>query len=248
MPDHRSDHRSDMPEAGERILAGLSKLGLVMRHEAWRAAGLRGLTPTQAQILAVLAASREPAGVKSVARTMAITMPTASEAVAALQAKGLVRKARSTSDGRAVTLTLTARGRREAGRGAPWPGAMAEAVSKLPLRERAGLIRGLVTMIRQLQQAGAVPTSRMCVECVHFRPEAHPGTRRPHHCRYLDSPIGDSDLRLDCPEMEPAETRQRERLWGLFLHGRPLTTRTPGTRRSPSKSRRHATPVIRSTP
>ena len=91
----------------DRILAGLSKLALVMRHESWQSAGKRGLTPTQAQILSVLAGSPDDIGLKEVARQMAITLGTASEAITALVAKGMVRKARSVADGRAIVLALT---------------------------------------------------------------------------------------------------------------------------------------------
>ncbi|MBS0188562.1 MAG: winged helix-turn-helix transcriptional regulator, partial [Planctomycetes bacterium] len=88
------------PSTADRVLTGLAKLSLVMRHESWQSAGRRGLTPTQTQILSILAGSPEPIGLKEVSRQMAITMGTASEATAALVAKGLVRKAQSKSDGR----------------------------------------------------------------------------------------------------------------------------------------------------
>ena len=108
----------DAPTAAQRVVAGLSKVALVFRHAQWAASGERGLTPTQAQILAVVAGNREPrgVGVKAVAARMAVTMGTASEAVGALVEKGLLRKEPDQSDGRADVLTLTARGKREVSR------------------------------------------------------------------------------------------------------------------------------------
>ena len=218
----------------QRVVAGLSKVALVFRHAQWAASGERGLTPTQAQILAVVAGNREPrgVGVKAVAAQIAVTMGTASEAVGALVEKGLLRKEPDQSDGRAVVLTPTARGKREAARTTEWPGAIVEAVDAMPESERATLLRGLVGMVRTMQERGMVPTARMCVECRYFRPNEHPGTPKPHHCQYIGAPIGDADLRLDCAEMEPtgndAHTPTRARLWEVFVNGQPLDQHGPG--------------------
>lgn len=222
----------------DRVLAGLSKLSLVMRHESWRSAGKRGLTPTQAQILSILAGSAAPLGLKEVARQMAITMGTASEALSSLVAKGLVRKGKSESDGRAIVLALTRSGEREAATAAAWPASLVNAIEALPEPERAGLLRGLVGMIRTLQEQGSVPTARMCVGCTYFRPNEYPGQAKAHHCMLIDAPIGDTDLRIDCGEMEPIGNELAPKLWSVFLNGQPLDNQGPGRRRSPTESRR----------
>lgn len=230
------------PTTAGRIVAGLSKVALVFRHAQWAASGQRGLTPTQSQILAIIGGSREPLGVKGVADRMAVTMGTASEAVGSLVDKGLLRKGADRSDGRAVVLSLTASGRREAAHAAEWPGAIVEAAEAMPEAERALLLRGLVGMIRTMQARGMVPTSRMCVECRYFRPNERPGTPRPHHCLFIDAPIGDADLRLDCAEMEPAEASVRPRLWEVFVRGEPLDRHGPG-RASTGRARRGPEPT-----
>jgi len=71
-------------------------------------------------------------------------MATASEAVAALVEKGLVRKEANETDGRAVVLRLTARGVREAGIASEWPAAIVDAVEAMSEAERATLLRGLI--------------------------------------------------------------------------------------------------------
>lgn len=235
--------RRDAPSAdqttGQRIVAGLAKVALVFRQAQWAASGGRGLTPTQAQILAIVAgeaaggaASHAPMGVKAVAERMAVTVATASEAVGALVDKGLLRKKADESDGRAVVLTLTARGRREAANTSEWPAAIVAAVDAMPESERAPLLRGLVGMVRTMQERGLVPTSRMCVECRYFRPNEYCNEARPHHCLLIGAPIGDADLRLDCAEMEPtgkdAGTPTPARLWEVFVNGQPLDQHGPG--------------------
>lgn len=229
---------SSSPSPAEKIVAGLAKVSLVMRHQWWCWAGPRGLTPTQSQILAIVAGATGPASLTTVARQMAITLATASDAVAALEAKGLVRKETADADRRAMVICLTRAGARLARQTARWPGAMLEAVEALPTQEQAALLRGLIGIIRELQERGQVPTARMCVGCTYFRPHEYPGSAKPHHCLYIGAPIGDADLRVDCAEMQPASPRLRVRLWSVFVRGRPLDAYGPGRRRSPSKSRR----------
>lgn len=226
------------PTTTEKILAGFAKISLVMRHESWRAAGERGLTPTQSQILSVLKSASKPFGLAEVASHLAVSPGTASEALSALIGKGLVRKKRSAEDARAIVLSLTHKGAKEAVKSGEWSSPMIQAVEALPEHERASLLRGLIGMIRTMQERGSIPMSRMCVGCRYFRPNEYPGTKTPHHCLLIDAPIADSDLRVDCAEMEPAADDVRPRLWGVFVNGQPLDHQGPGQRRSPPKSRR----------
>lgn len=234
MPRTPKANPASEQSTARRVVAGLSKVALVFRQAQWAASGPRGLTPTQAQILAVVAGNHQAGGmgVKAVAARLAVTMATASEAVAALVEKGLLRKEADEADGRAVVLTLTARGGREAARASDWPGGIVEAVDAMPPSERAVLLRGLVGMVRTMQERGLVPTARMCVECRYFRPNEYAGQPKPHHCLFIGAPIGDADLRLDCAEMAPtgstADTPTPAHLWEVFVNGQPLDQRGPG--------------------
>lgn len=205
-----------------QVLAGLAKLSLVMRHEAWRASGERGLTPTQAQILAVVAGRREPVGLTAIARQLAVTPATASEAVSTLVEKGLLEKRPDPGDGRAVMLRLTRSGRRESQKSEQWPQSLLSAIESLPSAEQGALLRGLVGVVRSLQARGSVPTARMCVECRFFRPNEHPNSERPHHCLFIGGPIADNDLKVECSDMSPAPHEDQERLWSLLVEGRRL--------------------------
>ncbi|HRQ72748.1 MAG TPA: MarR family winged helix-turn-helix transcriptional regulator [Phycisphaerales bacterium] len=206
----------------QRIPAGLARIGLVLRHHAWAAAGERGLTPTQSQLLAFLdARHRDGLPVSTLAAELALSQPTVSDAVAALDRKGLVARSRSGDDGRVVLVRLTARGRREAGHASRWPDFLLRAIDSLDADERAAFLRGLVKMIHSLQEDGQIPVSRMCPSCDYFRPHAHTDRERPHHCAYVDAPIGDADLRIDCGDHRTADANERPRLWRLFIGGRP---------------------------
>lgn len=217
MTQHPNE-RSELPLV-RQVTAGLFKLGLALRTHAWRDTAPRGLNPTQAQVLALLRASAAPLRLSAVAEGLAVTLPTASDAVKALVAKGLVAKTRASDDARAVALELTPAGREAAARGdATGPEFVLAAVDALTLDEQAAFMRVLVKSIRTLQERGDIAPARMCVSCRFFRPYAHPGdAERPHHCAFVDAPFGDRALRVDCPEHEPAGAAASQRNWAEFV-------------------------------
>ncbi len=198
-----------------QITTGLGKLGAVLRSQAWRQAEALGLTPTQAQIL-VLLAQRGPARVGEVAAQLAVRQPTASDAVAALVRKGHVQKESDSADARAALLHPTPAGRRAAEAIATWPDAFLGVLDVLDETDRGALLRALNKMIRELQVRGEMPTQRICATCTHFRPNAHADIDAPHHCAFLDTAFGDGDLRIDCPDHATAPGPQGQSSWERF--------------------------------
>lgn len=190
---------------GQRLTAGFSKIALALRHRAWREAHGADLTPTQGQVLVVL--ERHPgAGLAEVAGQLGVRPSTASEAVAALCEKGLVAKERSPQDRRQICLQLTSEGRKSATEAGLWPDFLARAADGLPEEEARVLLKALQRMIRTLERRGEISTTRMCSTCTFFRPHRHGAGAKPHHCAFIDAPIGDLDLRFDCADHEKAET------------------------------------------
>jgi DNA-binding MarR family transcriptional regulator len=189
------------------VATGLAKIGLVLRHEAWRERGRTGLTPTQSQLLSLLRARGDGMTLGELAAELAVSTATASESLAALAAKGLVAKTR----GRTLAIALTASGRREADRAARWPDFLLEAVDALAPGEQAAFLRGLTTMIRALQVQGRIPVVRMCATCRFFQPNVHADLERPHHCAFVDAPFGDRQLRLDCSDWQPSDKKEETR-------------------------------------
>ena len=208
-----------MNDAGAQVTAGLVKLSMVLRQQAWQASGQRGLTPTQSQILALVAAQGPGVVVSAVSKALSVTKGTASEAISALERKGLIRKDPDAEDGRVVRLRVTQAGRKEARLSAVWPDLVVKAISGLPVAEQAGFLRGVIGLIRSLQEEGAISASRMCVDCRFFSPNQYPGQDRPHHCHYIGGAIADVDLRVDCNEMEPAEVELKPQLLAALFQG-----------------------------
>lgn len=190
-----------------RVVTALNKLALAMRTDAQQRSREHGLHPTQAQLLSLLA-TRPADGLRlgGLASELGVTAATASDSVAALERKGLVRRTRSAIDARVVHVSLTDDGRRAAASLTEWPDVMLQALDDLDADECAALLRVLLKMIRSLQERGVISPARMCVTCTYFDPYAHPGADRPHHCNFVDAPFGDAELRVDCVDHVPASS------------------------------------------
>lgn len=210
--------RSLSPPLPGRLVTGLTKIGLALKTQAWVGAGEHGLPPTQAQILTLLKA-RGALRLAQLALELGVTAPTASDAVSSLVEKGLVAKERDLRDARAIALTLTAAGRRQCQSVGDWPDALLESVAVLSTAEQETLLLALVKLIHALQQREAIPLARMCVSCRFFRPHEHPGSAQPHHCAFIDAPLAQRDLRLDCGDYDLADERRRQQQWRRFSSG-----------------------------
>lgn len=184
-----------------RLADGLARLAAVARQLDWQTAEAAGLSPTQADILRFVA--NRPAGVRltAAAAHAGVRKATASDAVAALETKALVRKYSDASDGRAVALKSTARGNRVA---KAWPSNFAPVVAGLSEPEQEMLLGLVVKMIRHLQQCQLIAPQRTCVACRHFRENVAPATDTPHFCAFVGAPMAGRHLRVDCAEYESA--------------------------------------------
>jgi DNA-binding MarR family transcriptional regulator len=200
-----------------QLATGLEKLGLAMKSRSWRREGRAGLGPLQRQILALLRSKPgQRAQVSAIAHELVVRLPTASEAVATLERKRLVRRRRTMQDGRMVAVELTARGLRACSPSTGMPDHLAKAIGVLPAKEQAALLKSLVKIIRALQEQGEILVARMCVSCRYFRPHRYDDVDHPHHCDYVNVPFGDSALRLDCFEYESAASEQARNAWAVF--------------------------------
>jgi DNA-binding MarR family transcriptional regulator len=190
-----------------------------MRSAAWGEATESGLTPTQSQILAFIAA-RGPQSPRSgdAADALGITPQTASVAIAALVAKGLVIKTPDINDRRASALRLTRQGEVAARVATQWPDFLIDAMRELDHTERGAFMRILMKLIHRLQSDGEIVPQRICITCAHFQPNVHAGRNTgPHHCALLNVPMSDIDLKLDCAEHRQASVEVAEAAWQSFI-------------------------------
>ena len=212
-----------LPMHGEKtvvdhITVGLAKVAAALRSQAWEGGTARKLTPTQGKILGLLADRADKAlRLNDVATELCLTAATASDAVITLVDKKLVKKARSAEDQRALVLTLTAAGRREAQGATGWAEVVRAGVKSLTPDEQAVFLRGLMKVIYSLQEQGAISVVRMCANCTYFQPYVHVDAARPHHCGFINKAIGEGQLRLDCPDFILGSETEQGRRWQEFL-------------------------------
>lgn len=208
--------------SASQVVSGILQLAQALRVQSWRSADAAGISPTQRDILTRLGASREPRRLAELAAALSITSATASDAVTSLEGKGLVHKRRSTDDGRALAIELTATGRRRAQAAEAWPGFLTGLVEDLPEVDQAALLRALSMLIKGLQEQARVPVATACVTCAHFRPNAHPAdAKAPHHCACVDSAFGEGSLRLACSDHRPAAPEVLSKNWRRFRRAGP---------------------------
>ncbi len=185
----------------DQLAFGLARLAAHARQVTWQAGEREGLTPTQAEALDLVARRDEGIRLTALANQLQVTQPTASDAVAALVRKGLLTRHADPADRRAMLLRVTRDGEALLAR---WPtgfGATIAGLSSEQQEQLLGLVReAMVSLIN----SGAIPRQRMCQSCRFFAPNAHIGSDRPHHCRFVDLPLGPGDLRLDCTEHQEA--------------------------------------------
>ncbi len=214
-----------LPMQGEKsvvdhITAGLAKISAALRSQAWEGGTARRLTPTQGQILGLLAERATRAvRLNDVASELCLTAATVSDAVITLVEKKLVKKERSMQDQRALVLTLTAAGRREAQQISGWAEVVRSGVKSLTLDEQAVFLRGLTKVMHSLQEQGVISVTRMCAGCTYFQPYVHADAVRPHHCGFVNKPLGEGQLRLDCPDFVPGSEVEQPRRWQEFVRG-----------------------------
>jgi DNA-binding MarR family transcriptional regulator len=198
-----------------RIATGLHKVGLAMKQQAWQQANEEGLSATQGQILAAIV-SHGPLTGSELSQRLGVTLPTISDSVRVLVEKALLVKSPDPRHPRASLLTLTKKGAQLGARARSWPEFLAASLGDLTVEEQRAFFSGVVKMVRTLQEQGLVPLSGMCVTCTHFRPNVRTGPS-PHHCAFVDAPLANEQVRLDCAEHELAAETARSELWERFL-------------------------------
>jgi DNA-binding MarR family transcriptional regulator len=191
----------DQDSLPDRLVTGLSKIGLAMKSRAWRRKGRQGIGPLQIQVLTFLRSRpNQSATVSTIARELSVKLPTASEVIRTLEHKRLVRRRRREIDNCVVPVHLTSLGAKAGHVENRWPEILASATENLSMQEQVALLTALVKLIRALQLQGEIPVARMCISCEHFRQHVHAESDQPHHCAFYNVAFGDQAFRLDCPE------------------------------------------------
>lgn len=187
---------------GGKIVAALERIAQAFRVLLWNESKQYGLTPIQVQLLVFLLHHHNGCRkISYLAAEFDMTKATVSDAVKALEDKGLVEKKAEKQDGRSFVIQPTRRGRELAERLSAFGTALRQPVDNIPAARQESFLQELLHVIGHLQQNGLISAQRMCFSCTHHAPGGAGGTA---FCRLLNRQLKTADVRLDCPEHEPA--------------------------------------------
>lgn len=212
----------DEQDLDRRLLTAIERLGRALRAGRQRIATAHGLSVLGLGVLERLH-ERGPQRPGDLADELDVSQPTGSDAIAALQRRGLVERRRNPADLRSTLVELTDAGERTAASVArelaPLLRTDAEAVA-----DRGTALRVVLGQIAHLQRSGQISVARTCFTCRHFDPGSPAAARRSGsaddarspreepaegggpRCLLLRTALPDTDLRVDCPEHEPVAT------------------------------------------
>jgi DNA-binding MarR family transcriptional regulator len=183
-----------------RLGAAAERIGHAARVLLRAAAARHGLSIIQAQLLLQIVAAPTESSISSLTSRHDVRQPTISDALTALQRKGLIAKTRH---GRRQHLMATDAGARTAGALDGWDAPLRAAIRAQPEAAKGEALELLLRVITELQASGVITVVRSCTSCRFFRPNTYADQGQPHHCALLDLPLRQVDLRLDCPEHQP---------------------------------------------
>ncbi len=212
-PDHSGSVFNLQAQHGDmdsKIVAALERLSQAFRSLLWDEVKQHELSPIQAQFLVhLLYHPPELCRVSQLAREFGLTQATVSDAVAALESKGLLYREPWQADRRVSTLRLTVDGARLAAQLSTWADAVRVNLMHFPPEQKEVVLHFLMRLIESLQRAGIVTVARMCITCRFFQAGVPPhaagdgSTVAPYYCQLLQKPLFAGDLRVDCPEHQP---------------------------------------------
>lgn len=190
-------------DVDSKLTAGFERLSQALRVMLWDEAKREGLSPIQVQTLVQLKYHGvEERRVSALAARFDLTKPTVSDAVKALEAKGLVKRTVDSQDARAFILELTEAGAEVTHKVERWAERTRAALANLDSEAKQDTLLLVMSLIETLQGMGVITVARMCKTCRFLRVDSQGDT--PYYCALLEQPLHRGSLRVDCPEHKAA--------------------------------------------
>ncbi len=183
-------------ELDDKLLAAIERLGRAVRTARQGIATRHQLSLLQMQVIEHLS-GRPALRVGALARALDVTQPTMSEAISALEAKGILQRRPDPSDRRASVLELTKDGGDLATRvGADLSPILGERRAST-MDQQAVALEVVLLEIKRLQDNGVITFNRSCLSCLHYQEASG---EEPARCLFLGRPLLQQDLRVDCDD------------------------------------------------
>lgn len=181
-----------------KIAVALGHIARAQRAIHQQQASRVGITPLQLSILALLGTDPPPEHFTgALADELGLRQPTVTDAIAALESKGLVSRTRDPDDQRRTTLALTADGRRTLD-DIDTTSPLEAAIETADDSQKSRVFATLVEIVAELNRSGELAAARTCPTCSHYAPPATDGA--PPHCRLLRVDLTPGRLQIDCPD------------------------------------------------
>ncbi len=194
--DFNLTHQNKSTES--KIVASLERIAQAFRVLLWQESKEHSLTPIQVQVIIFLRFhADEKCKVSYLAEEFNMTKATISDTIKTLEQKLLITKDFEQHDNRSYIIQLTAKGKETADKTALFSKEIFKPVNKLSPDEKENLLLSLLSIIKELNQAGVITIQRMCLTCNHYE---YSEKGQKHFCRLLNQYLKSSDLRIDCPE------------------------------------------------
>lgn len=190
------DLQHQQSDVASKIVVGLERVAEIFRVLLWNYAKDLNLSPIQIQILIFLKYHEEDRSTVSyLAQEFNLARPTISDAVAALQTKGLVDKIRSVKDSRSSSVRLTKEGEQSVRATECFANPFTQIVADLSETEKVAFWSVLSRIIYKANQEGLISVQRMCFNCKFYEPR-----KEKSYCHLLAKELRSQDIRIDCPE------------------------------------------------
>lgn len=192
------DPEHQQQDLSSKIIVGLERVSQAFKVLLWEKAKQLGLSPIQIQILIFVAYHKSAyTNVSFLAKEFNVTKPTISDAIKALEKKGLIIKDVSSSDSRSYSIFLSDQGKNVVAETEDFAHPLASQLKHVAAGEKEALFKTLGNLIYQLNQQGILTVQRTCFACTFYTKD---GTG--HYCRLLERKLRHTDIRLDCNEFE----------------------------------------------
>ena len=184
-----------------KIVVALERISTSFRVLLCNESKENSLSPIQIQLLIfLLFHTHEKCKVSYLANEFSLTKATISDSVKVLLQKELVTKIPDEYDTRSYALQLTSKGREIAEKSSLFTTALQHPLTALTTAQKETMLNGLLLLIYDLNKAGIITIQRMCYTCRNYTQLPDNG----HYCKLLQSALHHRELRIDCPEHEPA--------------------------------------------
>lgn len=183
-----------------KIVVGLQRISEAFKVLLWEKAKEFGLSPIQIQILIFVGYHKEEfCNVSYLAKEFNVTKPTVSDAVKALDKKGLIVKDFSNPDSRSYSIHLSTEGSSILRKTEDFSLPIKHQISSLKGTQLENLFSSLTSLISKLHTAGVLTVQRNCFSCKYYTKH-----QTQDHCNLLQQDLSPQDIRLDCAEFESA--------------------------------------------